>query len=672
MAMENDPHQWLEEVRSEKSLRWVKSKNSISEDRLLNDPRSEVLEKEIRHILMSLDRIQTPKIIEGEIYNFWQDSKNVRGLLRRTSFESYRSTGPSWETVLDVDQLAQNESENWVYSRISCLDQEHCLIYLSKGGGDAVVVREFNLKNKAFVANGFFIPESKSKAAWLDKDTLFFGPTLLPGSTTSSGYSREVRLLKRGEELEEAELLFQCDENDVLCLGFSEESDEKRISLVIRAKSFYSDVTYLYDEGILKVVPKPDSASVIGVFGGELLVSLREHWLVDGFQYPSGSVVSLPLHALAARPKILFSPTDRSSFDSVAWTKGRLYIFIRENAKSKLLSYQLGDGKWISEEVKLPGTGTLRHVSSDPKGDSLLVKYEDFLTPSSILEVNENSGSLNIVKLKGLPEVFDSASFKVQQLESTSTDGTKIPYFVVAKKGLTLDGKNPTLLYGYGGFEVSSNPFYLSHTGKTWLEKGGVYVLANIRGGGEFGPRWHQAALLEKRQNAFDDFISTAEDLITRKITNPLHLGIEGGSNGSLLVGTVMVQRPELFNAVLCEVPLLDMLRYHLLLAGASWMSEYGNPEDPIMREVLKNYSPYHTVRKDQKYPEIFLMTSTADDRVHPGHARKMGSLMEEQGHSFLYFENMEGGHGGAANLEQKVKQLTLSTTYLYQKLFHE
>ena len=671
MAMENDPHRWLEEVRSEKSLHWVKSKNSISEDRLLNDPRSELVEKEIRHILMSPDRIQTPEIIGGEIYNFWQDSKNVRGLLRRTSFESYRSTEPSWETVLDVDQLAQNESENWVYSRISCLDQEHCLIYLSKGGGDAAVVREFNLKTKVFVANGFFIPESKSKAAWLDKDTLFFGPTLLPGSTTSSGYSREVRLLKRGQKLEEAELLFQCDENDMLCLGYSEESGAKRISLVIRAKSFYSDVTYLYDEGILKVIPKPDSATVIGVFGGELLVSLREHWLVDGFQYPSGSVVSLPLRALAARPKILFSPIDRSSFDNVAWTKDRLYIFIRENVKSKLLSYQLGDGKWISEEVQLPGPGTLRHVSSDPKEDSLLVKYENFLTPSSILEVNENSGSLNVVKLKGLPEVFDSSSFEVQQLESTSTDGTRIPYFVVAKKGLTLNGKNPTLLYGYGGFEVSSNPFYLSHTGKTWLEKGGVYVLANTRGGGEFGPRWHQAALLEKRQNAFDDFISIAEDLITRKITTPLHLGIEGGSNGGLLVGAVMVQRPELFNAVLCEVPLLDMLRYHLLLAGASWMSEYGNPEDPIMREVLKNYSPYHNVRKEQKYPEIFLMTSTADDRVHPGHARKMGSLMEEQGHSFLYFENMEGGHGGAANLEQKVKQLTLSTAYLYQKLFY-
>lgn len=663
-----DAFLWLEEIRSEESLNWVRAKNEISERQLLNDPRYARVEADTRRILLSPDRIAVPREIDGMLYNFWQDANHVRGILRRTTIESYRMAQPTWETVLDVDALAANENENWVYGGLSCLDSRHCLVTLSVGGGDASVTREYNLETKSFPSNGFTIPLSKSDATWIDENTLLVGVGLRPEQLTDSGYSKEIRLWKRGETLDTAKIVFQGNQADVGVWPSSySQADGSRAIYLIQALTFYSDRTYaVAADGSTSLLAKPDDAYLLTVFQNQPIVALRSAWQTPAGTMKGGSIIT---NIGTADVKAIYVPTDRSAFTEVAVTKDRLFIATLDNVKGKLLSYLPSEGRWIPTDHPLPGQGMISIVSSSSKSERLLFNYQDFLTPTSLLLADVNASRVSISTLKSLPSVFDATRFEVNQYESTSRDGEKIPYFVISKRGMTLDGSNPTLLYGYGGFEVSMTPSYLSTTGKNWLEQGGVYVLANIRGGGEFGPRWHEAALLKNRQKAYDDFISVAENLISRGITSPRRLGIQGGSNGGLLVGAVMVQRPELFNAVVCQVPLLDMMRYHLLLAGASWMAEYGNPDDAEMREVILRYSPYQNVRAGVQYPKAFFMTSTADDRVHPGHARKMAALMESQGHDLLYFENIEGGHGGAANLEQKIKQLSLTTTYLYQQL---
>lgn len=666
-----DAFLWLEEIRSEASLNWVRSKNELSERQLMNDPRYTRVEADTRRILLSPDRIAVPREIDGMLYNFWQDANHVRGILRRTTLESYRSATPNWETVLDIDALAASENENWVYGGMDCLDSRHCLITLSVGGGDASVTREYNLETKSFSANGFTIPLSKSSASWVDADTLLVGVGLRPEQLTDSGYSKEVRLWKRGETLDAAKIIFQGNQSDVgIWPTAIEQTNGARAVFFVQALTFYSDKTYaVATDGSIALLVKPDDAYLLTVFQGKTIIALRSAWQTPAGTMKAGSIVTNVGTEPSTDVTMIYAPTDRSAFTEVAVTKDRLFVATLDQVKGKLLSYIFSEDRWISTDHPLPGQGMISIVSSSAKSERLLFNYQDFLTPTSLLLADANSRQVSVSVLKSLPSVFDSTRFEVNQYESTSRDGERIPYFVISKRGMTLDGSNPTLLYGYGGFEVSMTPSYLSATGKNWLEQGGVYVLANIRGGGEFGPRWHEAALLKNRQKAYDDFISVAENLISRGITSPRRLGIQGGSNGGLLVGAVMVQRPELFNAVVCQVPLLDMMRYHLLLAGASWMAEYGNPEDPEMREVILRYSPYQNVRAGVQYPKAFFMTSTADDRVHPGHARKMAALMESQGHDLLYFENIEGGHGGAANLEQKIKQVSLTTTYLYQQL---
>ncbi len=671
---ETDPYLWLEEIESDRALEKVRGWNSLAQKELESDPRYKGIESDIRKILLAKDRIPTGTFFGGYLYNFWQDEKNVRGLWRRTTLSEYKKASPKWEVIIDVDDLAKKENENWVWKRADCRAPEYdrCLVHLSRGGKDAVVVKEFDLKTKTFVENGFQLPEAKSSIDWIDKDTVFVGTDFGPGSMTKAGYTRQTRIWKRGQPLEETKVLYEGSEDDVWIGGYSMKTPVGNYSVVERGISFNTHEEFLVDEkGDLKKLPIPLDFIIKTVFQHRLIGILRSDLQSGTRLLKTGSIVAYDLRDFNAAPVLIMEPGERDSIESVVSAKDHVFIQMYSNVKGRLLRASLSqNGEWKIETVKTPDNGDLEISSSDPFSDTLIVNFSSFLVPSSIYSVVDKAGALpKLDKLKSAPARFNAKGLIVEQYETASRDGVMIPYFIIRPKNLKFDGKAPTLLYGYGGFKVSETPFYLNATGKVFSEKGGVFVLANIRGGGEFGPKWHQAALQKNRQKAFDDFIAIAEDLIRRKVTSPQHLGIKGGSNGGLLVGSVFVQRPDLYNAVVCQVPLLDMLRYHKLLAGFSWVDEYGNPDDPSMAEYIKTYSPYQNVIPDKKYPRIFIMTSTKDDRVHPGHARKMAARLEEYKHPFLYYENIEGGHGAAANIEQRIHFSSLEWTYLWKQL---
>jgi prolyl oligopeptidase len=611
------------------------------------------------------------------LYNFWQDSKHVQGIWRRTTVEEYKKKEPRWDVLLDLDALGAQEKVTWVWHGADCLEPEHvrCMLTLSPGGKDASVSREFDLSKRAFVDGGFSIPEAKHNAAWLDRDTLLVATDFGPGSTTRSGYPRLVKTWKRGTPLASATLLFEGKVDDVSADPVTMFRPEGGVAGVVEAPSFFESILFVLDSsGTLKRVPFPRDAKIDGLFDRRLLAALRTPWVTAAATFPAGALVALPLDALS-RPKpedaveLLFAPDDRSSLSGVTTARSAIYLDVLENVEGDILRMTHGPDGWKTQKVPFPAHGNAQLTGADDFEDLIVANYDAFLTPPSAY-LWDPAVSITPVKVKSLPERFDAADLAVEQSTAVSRDGTLIPYFLVHKKNLKLDGDNPTLLYGYGGFEVSMSPGYSGGIGKVWLEKGGVYALANIRGGGEFGPRWHQAALTVHRQIAYDDFIAVAESLIARKVTSPKRLGIMGGSNGGLLVGATFVERPELFSAVVCQVPLLDMLRYHKLLAGHSWMAEYGDPDDASMAAAISKYSPYQNVKPGVKYPKVLFITSTKDDRVHPGHARKMVARMESQGHDVLYFENTQGGHGAAANLDERVQRNALEYTYLFERLF--
>jgi prolyl oligopeptidase len=665
-----DPYLWLEAIESPEAMTWVKAHNGKSLPKLMNDVRYGQFEKEVREILLAKDRIPSPSLRNGWIYNFWQDATYVRGIFRRTRIEEYKKASPNWETILDLDALAKAENENWVWKSSSCLPPkyERCLLSLSRGGKDAVVVREFDIATKSFVKNGFQLPEAKSQMSWKDEDQVFVGTDFGAGSLTASGYPRIVKLWKRGTPLSEAKQIFEGQDTDVSVYGYTVFQEEGNVSFVGRSPSFFTQENYLLTEDMKPIkVALPVEINGSGTYNSSLLVSLRKDW----GRFASGSLLAVPFSAIGqenfeAQVELVYEPDSRSTLSGIAATRSALYLNVLQNVQGKLFKVSKEKGKWEKRVVEFPEAGVITVLSTDDFDDRWLVNYQGFLTPPSVYLIDAQ-GKSEI--LRQLPAKFDAKDMVVVQNEAASKDGVKIPYFMIHKKNIQLNGQNPTNLTGYGGFQISSTPYYLNETGKVWIERGGVHVVANIRGGGEFGPKWHQAALLENRQKAFDDFIAVAEDLIKRGITSPKKLGIEGGSNGGLLVGATFTQRPDLFNAVICQVPLLDMLRFHKLLAGHSWTAEYGNPEDPKMAEVISKYSPYQNVKPAVRYPKVYFTTSTKDDRVHPGHARKMVARMEELGHEVLYYENIEGGHGGAANLEQRIKNQTLEFTYLTQQL---
>ena len=675
----DEDHLYLEEVLGETALNEVKGWNKRTLDRLKADPRYKTFYNDALEILNSKDKIPYVSYRNDEVHNFWQDADHVRGVWRKSTLDSYLSDGTTWETVLDFDKLAKDEDKNWVYKGNSCLTPENelCFVNLSDGGKDAVIRREFNTKTKTWVDDGFITAESKGTMSWLDQDRMVIGVDFGAGTLTDSGYPMIAKLWKRGTPLSSAIEIGRGEKTDVgYWPGVYELSDGRREIVVSRSVTFYDSETFWFPVKDGKVgkgikFPIPAKANLGGEYKGQILLSLNEDW--RGFKI--GDLVSFAWDDFAQNGEIdditlVYRPDEKSSLNGYGITKSKVLLATNTDVKGSVYAYDFANGKWSSKKLDFPANGSVNVGATNDKEDVAFINSESFLSPDTLWTFNTETGKK--AKAKSLPAWFDASNMVSEQFFTTSTDGTQVPYFVVRSKDTKMDGSNPTLLYGYGGFEISLNPSYSATRGKLWLENGGVYVLANIRGGGEYGPKWHQAGLKTNRQKIYDDFISVAEDLIAKNITSPDHLGIEGGSNGGLLTGVMYTQRPDLFNAAIVAVPLLDMLRFNKLLAGASWMGEYGDPDDktkPEEREFLRRISPYHNIRPDADYPEVFFITSTKDDRVHPAHARKAAKRMEDQGHDFLYYENIDGGHSAAANLKETANRLALQHVYLMQKL---
>lgn len=667
-----DPHAWLEDVQGEKALAWVRARNAKAEAEIASTPAFKTLEAQIRAILDSDAKIPGVEKIGGYYYNFWKDKQHERGVWRRTTLDEYRKPEPKWETVLDLDALNKAENAKWVWHGADCLKPKYqrCLIALSPGGSDADVTREFDLTTKQFVQDGFFRPEAKGGLAWIDEDTVYVFTDFGPGTLTSSGYPNIVKEWKRGTPLSAAKTVYEGKPGDMYIAAQRDHTPGWQRDFVSRTIAFYNDELYLRSaDGRLTKVDAPNSAQK-GVHKEWLLLELREPYEAGGRTWLPGSLIATRFDDFMAGKREftpLFQPDDHASLAGYTWTKDHLVLNVMEDVKNRLSVLTPGKDGWVKTAfVGAPTIGTIGVGAVDADdSNAVWLTATDFLTPTtlSIAEVGQQPE-----ELKSNPVFFDGSKDVIEQHFATSKDGTKVPYFLVRPKDLAFDGKAPTLLYGYGGFEVSMTPAYSGGIGKGWLEKGGVYALANIRGGGEYGPRWHQAALKANRHKAYEDFAAIADDLVARKITAPQHLGTMGGSNGGLLMGNMLTQYPEKFGAIVVQVPLLDMKRYSHLLAGASWMAEYGNP-DTADWDFIKTFSPYHLFDAGKAYPATLFTTSTKDDRVHPGHARKMMALMEAAGKDVRYYENIEGGHGGAANNAQAAHMNALAYTFLWDQL---
>ena len=668
----DDPYLWLEDVTGERALRWVREQNALSTRELEASPDFERIRSRLLSILDSKERIPYVAKHGAYYYNFWRDDKNVRGLWRRTSLAEYKRVEPAWETVLDLDRLGAEEKENWVWKGYDVLypSYDRCLLFLSRGGADATVVREFDLNKKEFVTNGFYLPEAKSRVTWRDRETVYVGTDFGPGSLTDSGYPRIVKEWRRGTPLAQAKQVFAGQAADVSVDADVVHDHGRTYEFIRRGVTFFTSEEYVRRGDDWVKLDKPADATV-GTFEDQLVLRLRSDWAVEGTTYPAGSLLAAGFDGyLKGERKFetLFAPTERKSLAATSETKHYLVVNELENVRNRLYVLEHKNGHWTRAPLEAPAFGSVGVNGIDPdESDDYFMTVSDFLTPSSLYL--GTLGHAERERLKHLPAFFNADGLEISQHEAASKDGTRVPYFQVSRKGLRYDGNNPTLLYGYGGFEISMLPSYSAGVGAAWLERGGVYVLANIRGGGEFGPKWHEAARKQHRQRAYDDFIAVAENLLARKVTSAQHLGIQGGSNGGLLMGVMLTERPDLFKAVVCQVPLLDMRRFNHLLAGASWMAEYGNPDKPEEWAYISQYSPYQNVHKDKHYPRVLFTTSTRDDRVHPGHARKMVARMKEQGHDILYYENIEGGHGGAANNKQAAYMSALAYTFLRKEL---
>lgn len=659
-----DPFIWLEEIDSPRAMAWVEAQNAKTTKRLEGDARYDGFLKAGRAIFTATDRIPQPSFRAGGIDNFWQDAAQPHGIWRHTSQASFRAAAPAWDVVLDIDKLAKDENRNWFWKGATCLKpaETTCLVRLSNGGGDAVELREFDTVAKRFVEGGFRSAEGKQGADWIDKDTLVAWREWTPGEVTNSGYAYVVKIVGRSGQPTE---IFRGQKSDVSATGsvLRGEGGKAEGILVQRGVTFFESEFSLYADGKLTRIDLPRKAEYQAYVDGRMVFTLQEAW--KGFG--AGALIAYDPEALDAGPALIFQPGPRQAIQSVSDTKNLLAVELLEDVKGAVDVYDLVGGKWTARRLALPKDATLTIRSTSSKDDQLFVGAESFLTPSSLWLADGASGKG--VRVKTLPPRFDASKDQVDQYWATSSDGTKIPYFVVRPKAAKLDGSLPTIMYGYGGFEVAKPPIYIPEMGKMWLENGGAYVIANIRGGGEFGPAWHQSVLREKRQLAFDDFAAVARDLEARKITSPRRLGIYGRSNGGVLTTVSMTQHPELWNAVVVESPLVDMLRYHKLSAGASWVGEYGDPDVAEDRAFIAKYDGYLNLKSGQKYPEPYVTTNTRDDRVHPGHARKFAAKLEAMGYPYLYYENTFGGHANDADPELNARRWALHYVYLSQKL---
>jgi prolyl oligopeptidase len=672
MTDNDDPYLWLEDVDGAEAMAWVRQRNAETEAEFGREPDFQALEDGILGILDSAARLPYVTKAGPFYYNFWRDAGHPRGIWRRTSLEQYRQAEPQWELVLDLDALAEAEQQSWVFHGAQFLRPgcERCLVLLSPGGSDAHVVREFDPGSRSFVPDGFSLPLAKSSVSWIDRDTLFVGTDFGPGSMTDSGYPRLAKVWRRGTALEQASTVFEGRPEDMAVDAYHDPAEGFRRSFVLRRPSFFTQELFLLDRDGPPVRVELPADAEAEVHRQWLVIRLRSPWTVGARSFPAGALLAADFQAFldgARRLTVLFRPTARRSLESWAWTRDQLILNQLEDVKNRLYLLTPGAGAWKREPLPgAPALGTVAAHGVDPlESDDFFMTVTDFLTPDSLFLGSAGRTE----RLKSAPAFFDASGLELSQHFTVSRDGTRIPYFQVARKGLELDGSHPTLLTGYGGFEVSLLPHYSGVLGHAWLARGGVYVVANIRGGGEYGPRWHQAALKQERHLAFEDFAAVARALVARRVTSPRHLGIEGGSNGGLLVGNMLVRHPELMGAVVCQVPLLDMRRYSQLLAGASWMEEYGDPDRPEDWDYLKELSPYHNVRAGAAYPPVLFMTTTRDDRVHPAHARKMMARMQAMGHDVRYFENTEGGHGAGADNRQTARFWAIGYAFLHRVL---
>lgn len=671
-APAEDPFLWLEEVESTRSLDWVRERNARSLGVLQGDPRYAGLHAAALDIVNATDRIANPSFSGDLISNFWQDREHIRGIWRRTTLASYQTDAPEWRTILDVDALARDESANWVYKGANCLPpaDRYCLVSLSDGGKDAVSIREYDTETRRFVEGGFLLPEGKQSVTWVDRNTLIVGREWTPGEVTGSGYAYVLKRVTRGQPLDRAVEIFRGTPTDVSASAFTLRAPDGalRALLISHARTFWESDLYLVGRTGNAKLDLPARGNISALLGDQLVFNARQDWK----NFKTGDLLAFSLPELIAKPSesratLILRPTDREAVQGVTGTRTRLVVALYENVRGAVYSFAPSSTGWTRTRLALPENVTVGLGSSSDQTDQLFVNVSGYTTPQTLYLADAATGSVAVAK--SAPAKFDATGLVVEQHEAISADGTRIPYFLVRKEGAPLDGTTPTLLYGYGGFQSSQLPGYSALRGRLWLEQGGAYAVANTRGGGEFGPSWHQAAIGANRHLAHEDFIAVAEDLIKTGVTSPRRLGIMGGSQGGLFVGVAMTKHPELFNAVVIQVPLFDMLRYHKLLAGASWIGEYGDPEIPEQRAWIAEYSPYQAIAPGRPYPMPFILTSTKDDRVHPGHARKAAAKLESLGYPYLYYENTDGGHSAGANLLETARRVSLEYIYLMRQL---
>ena len=667
----NDPYLWLESVQGEKALAWVRVQNDSTLAALTPGAQFRDLYDRTLSVYNAVDRIAYPEVHGKLIYNFWKDERHERGLWRRTTVTEYLHGKPVWETVLDIDSLSRTEGESWVFAGADFLRPqcELCMLYLSRGGADASVAREFDLRTRRFVDGGFVLPESKGGTSWKDRNTLLVSSGFTRDEVTTSGYPRVVKIWKRGTSFESAQPFFGGDSADMGSWVFSLYTAERQYVLVTQGLTMFTRTMFAVEDTGLVRLDIPRDADFMTILRNQVIVWLKTDWHVGNSTYVQGSLVGVDYDGLLRGLRIvhrIWAPDGKSCLNSVSSTRNLLLLSTLNNVRGELSECAFQGGAWAARKVNAPEFGAITVVDADPDTDRYFFAFTNFLTPYTLFWVDPEKG---VQKVKSQPAYFDATLYEVRQYETPSKDGTSIPYFLVARKDLSPTGQTPTILRGYGGFEVPYTPEYLPADGYAWLDRGGAIAVANIRGGGEFGPQWHLGAMRENRQKVYDDFYAVARDLIARKITSPEHLGIIGGSNGGLLVGVAFTQRPDLFHAVVCLKPLLDMRRYNKLLAGASWMDEYGDPDKPEDWAFISKYSPYHNVAAGRDYPRVLFVTSTRDDRVHPAHARKMAAKMEDMGYKVYFYENVEGGHAVSSTNKEKAYVDALCYTYFLKML---
>ena len=674
----SDEHLFLEEIEGEMSQAWVAINSGASRQGLSQHQMHKTIRDRLLHLYQSDDRVAVGHFsVDGKISNLWTDAKNVRGVYRVSDFESYIAGQPQWENILDFDALNQQEGKNWVYKGASSLfESSRVLISLSDGGLDAVEVREFDTKRKDFVKNGFFLEPGKHRVSWINEDLVLLARALVsnPNEQTTSGYPRTIRLWKRGQLSDEAEIVFEGNKDDVSVSSMVVKNEDETQVFFVQSSSFYDSSYYLWKNGLTHKINVPSNCYFVPVGNrysnhpkGLVLIKLNDDWNINNQTFNAGSLIRAKMGEFDIEEpsiELIRQPRENESIENFSMTQNYLLVTTMEDIASHVYRYDLNQRDNPFVEAELPDFASSSIYSIKPGSDLALGTYESFLEPTTYFLYDVESNEIS--RYQKSPSRFEASQYEVEQKFATSLDGTRVPYFVVGLKGI--ERPTPLLQYGYGGFRVSLSPYYLSAVESAWLREGHRYVIANIRGGGEYGPSWHKAALKEKRYLAFQDFIAISEDLIENGYTTRKQLAIEGGSNGGLLTGTVMTMRPDLYGAVVISVPLLDMMRYTDLLAGSSWIAEYGNPDIPSERAFLELYSPYHNLDPSTNYPVPYIYTSMKDDRVHPGHARKMAHLLEDYGMPFFYIENQQGGHG-ATDLLQRADNASLKWAYLYMSL---